>query len=199
MSETITKVPDTTIVIRKSEIQNLDVSALENASLNPNDWLSAGQSEYRLYAYLSTCFNDSVILDVGTRVGGSALALSYNENNRVISYDLVEQGASKIVKDNIEFKIQDFREDETLNYDEISIIMIDVDPHDGVQEVEMMEFLNDKEWKGIILLDDIGPAWPEVQDMWDAIEDPKIDVTEVGHMSGTGLVNFGSKHTVDWE
>tara|TARA_B100001939_G_C16867728_1_gene584926 strand:- start:272 stop:871 length:600 start_codon:yes stop_codon:yes gene_type:complete len=199
MSETITKVPDTTIVLKKSEIQNLDVSALENASLNANDWLSAGQSEYRLYAYLSTCFNDSVILDVGTRVGGSALALSYNENNRVISYDLVEQGASQIVKDNIEFKIQDFREDETLNYDEISIIMIDVDPHDGVQEVEMMEFLNDKGWKGIILLDDIGPGWPEVQDMWDAIEEPKIDVTEVGHMSGTGLVNFGSKHTVDWE
>ncbi|MAR18910.1 MAG: hypothetical protein CML44_06005 [Rhodobacteraceae bacterium] len=199
MSETITKVPDTTIVLKKSEIRNLDVFELESVSLNANDWLSAGQSEYRLYAYLSTCFNDSVILDVGTRVGGSALALSYNENNRVISYDLVEQGASKIVKDNIEFKIQDFREDETLNYDEISIIMIDVDPHDGVQEVEMMEFLNDKGWKGIILLDDIGPAWPEVQDMWDAIEDPTIDVTEVGHMSGTGLVNFGSKHTVGWE
>ena len=35
--------------------------------------------------------------------------------------------------------------------------------------------------------------------MWDAIKEPKIDVTEVGHMSGTGLVNFGSKHTVDWE
>ena len=67
---------------------------------------------------LSTCFNNTTILDVGTRVGGSALALSYNENNRVISYDLVEQGASQIVKDNIEFKIQDFREDETLNYEE---------------------------------------------------------------------------------
>jgi hypothetical protein len=199
MSETITKVPDTTIVLKKSEIRNLDVFELESVSLNANDWLSAGQSEYRLYAYLSTCFNDSVILDVGTRVGGSALALSYNENNRVISYDLTEQGASKIVKDNIEFKIQDFREDDSLNYDEISIIMIDVDPHDGVQEVEMMEFLKDRGWQGIILLDDIGPAWPEVQDMWDAIEEPTIDVTEVGHMSGTGLVNFGSKHTVGWE
>ena len=76
--------------------------------------------------------------------------------------------------------------------------MIDVDPHDGVQEVEMMEFLEEKGWKGILLLDDIGPAWPEVQDMWDAIEEPKIDVTEVGHMSGTGLVNFGSKHVIDW-
>jgi len=187
-----------TIKINKEDVKNLDVSALEKQSINPNDWLSAGQSEYRLYAYLSTFFNESYILDVGTRIGGSALALSHNPTNQIISYDLVEQGASQIKKDNITWKIQDFREDETLDWSKISIIMIDVDPHDGVQEVEMMEFLKEKGWKGIILLDDIGPGWPEVEEMWNSIEEPKIDVTEVGHMSGTGLVNFGSKHVVDW-
>lgn len=187
-----------TIKINKEDVKNLDVSALEKQSINPNDWLSAGQSEYRLYAYLSTFFNESYILDVGTRIGGSALALSHNPTNQIISYDLVEQGASQIKKDNITWKIQDFREDESLDWSKISIIMIDVDPHDGVQEVEMMEFLKEKGWKGIILLDDIGPGWPEVEEMWNSIEEPKIDVTEVGHMSGTGLVNFGSKHVVDW-
>jgi len=187
-----------TIKIDKDAVRKLDISALESISLNRNDWLSAGQSEYRLYAWLSSQFNNSVILDVGTRTGGSALALSYNDSNQVISYDLMEQGASQIQKENITFKIQDFREDDTLDWKRISIIMIDVDPHDGVQEVEMMEFLKEKNWKGIMLLDDIGPGWPEVQDMWDAIEEPKIDVTEVGHMSGTGLVNFGSKHDIDW-
>ena len=188
-----------TIRIDKDAVRALDVSALEEQSINPNDWLTAGQSEYRLYAWLSSQFENTTILDVGTRTGGSALALSYNDKNQVISYDLVEQGASSAIKkENITFKIQDFREDETLDWDNISIIMIDVDPHDGVQEVEMMEFLKEKGWKGIMLLDDIGPGWPEVQDMWDAIEEPKIDVTPVGHMSGTGLVNFGSKHNIDW-
>ena len=188
-----------TIRIDKDAVRALDVSALEQQSINPNDWLTAGQSEYRLYAWLSSQFDNTTILDVGTRTGGSALALSYNDKNQVISYDLVEQGASSAIKkENITFKIQDFREDDTLDWDNISIIMIDVDPHDGVQEVEMMEFLNEKGWKGIMLLDDIGPGWPEVQDMWDAIEEPKIDVTPVGHMSGTGLVNFGSKHDIDW-
>ena len=188
-----------TIRIDKDAVRALDVSALEEQSINPNDWLTAGQSEYRLYAWLSSQFENTTILDVGTRTGGSALALSYNDKNQVISYDLVEQGASSAIKkENITFKIQDFREDETLDWDNISIIMIDVDPHDGVQEVEMMEFLNEKGWKGIMLLDDIGPGWPEVQDMWDAIEEPKIDATPVGHMSGTGLVNFGSKHDIDW-
>ena len=192
-------VTEKTIKLDKDAIKSLDVSHLAEQSLNKNDWLSAGQSEYRLYAWLSKQFNNTTILDVGTRTGGSALALSYNEKNQVISYDLMEQGASQIQKDNITWKIQDFRSDDTLDWKNISIIMIDVDPHDGVQEVEMMEFLNEVGWKGIMLLDDIGPGWPEVQDMWDEIPEEKLDVTEVGHMSGTGLVNFGGKHSVTWK
>ena len=193
------KVTKKTIQIDQDEVRDLDVSQLEAISLNKNDWLSAGQSEYRLYAWLSSQFDKSIILDVGTRTGGSALALSHNENNQVISYDLQEQGASQIKKNNIEFKIQDFREDDSLNWDHVSIIMLDVDPHDGVQEEEMMEFLEDKGWKGILLLDDIGPQWPEVEDLWNRITYPKINVTEVGHLSGTGLVNFDEKHDISWK
>ena len=193
------KVTKKTIQIDKDEVRDLDVSQLEAISLNKNDWLSAGQSEYRLYAWLSSQFDKSIILDVGTRTGGSALALSHNENNQVISYDLQEHGASQIKKNNIEFKIQDFREDDSLNWDHVSIIMLDVDPHDGVQEEEMMEFLEDKGWKGILLLDDIGPQWPEVEDLWNRITYPKINVTEVGHLSGTGLVNFDEKHDISWK
>ena len=193
------KVTKQTIQIDKDAVRNLDVSHLAEQSLNSNDWLSAGQSEYRLYAWLSTQFDKSIILDVGTRTGGSALALSYNENNQVFSYDLQEQGASKIKRDNIEFKIKDFRQDDSINWDHVSIIMLDVDPHDGVQEEEMMEFLEEKEWKGLMLFDDIGPQWPEVEDLWNRITYPKVDVTEVGHMSGTGLINFDEKHEVSWK
>ena len=193
------KVSKKTIKLDKDAIRTLDVSHLAEQSLNSNDWLTAGQSEYRLYAWLSTKFNNTTILDVGTRTGGSALALSYNDKNKVISYDLVEQGASSgIKKDNITFKVQDFREDDTLDYDNISIIMIDVDPHDGTAEEEMFEYLEEKGWKGLVLLDDIGPQWPEIEDFWNRITFPKINVTEIGHMSGTGLVNFDSKHSVAW-
>tara|TARA_B100000683_G_scaffold55995_1_gene53588 strand:- start:44 stop:634 length:591 start_codon:yes stop_codon:yes gene_type:complete len=193
------KVSKKTIKLDKDAITNLDVSHLAEQSLNSNDWLTAGQSEYRLYAWLSTKFNNTTILDVGTRTGGSALALSYNDKNKVISYDLVEQGASSgIKKDNITFKVQDFREDDTLDYDNISIIMIDVDPHDGTTEEEMFEYLEEKGWKGLVLLDDIGPQWPEIEDFWNRITFPKINVTEIGHMSGTGLVNFDEKHNISW-
>ena len=192
-------VTEKTIKLDKDAIKSLDISDLAKQSLNANDWLTAGQSEYRLYAWLSTQFNNTTILDVGTRTGGSALALSYNETNKVMSYDLQEQGASSgINKDNIQFNIKDFRDDETLDFDNISIIMLDVDPHDGVQEEEMFEWLEDKGWKGLVLLDDIGPQWPEIEDFWNRITYPKINVTEVGHMSGTGFVNFDEKHSIDW-
>ena len=192
-------VTEKTIKLDKAAIKALDISHLAKQSLNENDWLTAGQSEYRLYAWLSTQFNNTTILDVGTRTGGSALALSYNETNNVMSYDLQEQGASSgISKSNVQFNIKDFREDDTLDFDNISIIMLDVDPHDGVQEEEMFEWLEEKGWKGLVLLDDIGPQWPEIEDFWNRITYPKINVTEVGHMSGTGLVNFDEKHSIDW-
>ena len=167
----------------------LDVSHLAEQSLNKNDWLTAGQSEYRLYAWLSKQFNNTTILDVGTRTVGSGLALSYNEKNNVISYDLVQGASSGIKKDNVEFKIQDFREDDTLDYDNISIIMIDVDPHDGIAEEEMFEYIRRERMEdGLVLLDDIDNQFSEIEDFWNRITFPKINVTEVGHMSGTGLV-----------
>ena len=191
-----TTVRKKTIKIDKDAVRKLDVSALESISINSNDWLSAGQSEYRLYAWLSKQFNNTTILDVGTRTGGSALALSYNPTNQVRSYDLIEQGASSIEKENITWNIGDFMQDEEIDWDNVSIVMIDVDPHDGSQERVMMDWLREKGWKGLLLHDDIGPGWPDIQLMWDEIPEPKIDVTEIAHMSGTGLVNFGEAHEI---
>ena len=187
------------IAIDKEVVKGLDIDHLKALSLNAHDWHEAGQCEYRLYAYLSTCFKGTTILDVGSRTGGAALALSYNEENQVMSYDLQEQGASSIKRDNITWKIQDFRDDDTLDWDNISVIMIDVDPHDGKQEEEMFEFLEEKEWKGLVLLDDIGPQWPEIEDFWNRITFPKLDVSDVGHMSGTGAVSFDSAHKLSWK
>ena len=184
------------IEINKEQVRELDHFHLKELSINPNDWLPAGQSEYRLYAYLSTFFHHTTILDIGTRTGGSALALSYNPTNKVRSYDLIEQGASSIQKENISWNIGDFMEDEDIDWDNVSIVMIDVDPHDGSQERVMMKWLREKGWKGLLLHDDIGPGWPDIQLMWDEIPEEKFDVTEIAHMSGTGLVNFGDAHEI---
>ena len=194
----LTKIKQMKLPIKKSEVRNINIEYLKNISIDSAHWYDAGVCEYKLYAYISTFFNNSIILDVGTRTGGSALALSYNDNNQVISYDLIDHGCSNIKKNNIIWKTQDFRDDDTLDYNKISIIMIDVDPHDGIQELEMFNFLKEKNWKGILLLDDIGPDWPFIQKLWNDFDDTKLDVTEIGHFSGTGIVSFGSEHKLYW-
>ena len=71
-------------------------------------------------------------------------------------------------------------QDEEIDWDNVSIVMIDVDPHDGSQERVMMDWLREKGWKGLLLHDDIGPGWlSDIQLMWDEILEPKIDVTEI--------------------
>ena len=68
----------------------------------------------------------------------------------------------------------------------------------GQQRKRCLNTWKRKDGKVLVLLDDIGPQWPEIEDFWNRITFPKINVTEVGHMSGTGLVNFDEKHSVAW-
>jgi len=149
-----------------------------------------GNSPFKLYSYLSTLFDNKIILDIGTQYGNSALAFSYNEKNSVISYNIIDEGASVIKRDNITWKVMDFRNDETIDYDMVQVICIDVDPHDGKQEVEMIKFLKEKKWSGILLLDDIHKN-TEMDNFWDSLDFPKSakkDITHLGHSSGTGLI-----------
>ena len=41
-----------------------------------------GRQHYNLLAYISTLYNGIDIFDIGTHRGSSALALSYNHNNK---------------------------------------------------------------------------------------------------------------------
>tara|TARA_B100001113_G_scaffold264419_1_gene219361 strand:- start:504 stop:1130 length:627 start_codon:yes stop_codon:yes gene_type:complete len=203
------------IKIIKDEVRNLDITHLRDISLNSNDWQEPGVSEYQLYAYLSSKVNDSIILDIGTHKGGSALSLSYNERNKIRSYDIKEQGASTIKKDNITWHIGQFTEDSQIDWDNVSIIMLDVGWHTGKEEREMMQFLRDKDWKGILLHDDIDTPlsqetrsanpkllhmpeilWFDNNNMWNEIPEEKFDLSDIGHCSGTGLVNFGNAHKI---
>ena len=168
------------------------------------DFLS-GQQEYRLYSYLSTFFNDCVILDIGTNQGRSAIALSYNQTNKIISYDITNQieNDNHIIysKNNIQFKIKNVLDD--LNSDfikNIKIIMIDID-HYGNIEKDIINKLKELRYTGIILLDDI--HHPDdymkkcMEELWESITLIKTDITKYGHYSGTGLINMS--HSIVFE
>jgi hypothetical protein len=96
--------------------------------------------------------------------------------------------------------------DSDIDWNSIDIIMIDVDPHDGIKEREFVDFLYNKNWKGILVLDDILPNWPVIipganpvamNEWWMSIEEEKYDVSDIGHFSGTGIVNIGNKFKIE--
>ena len=188
--------------INLKKVSPFSVRMVDNFELGPGD------SPYQLYAFLSTLFDDKIILDIGSQCGNSALSLSYNESNHVRSYEIdsghpdIEYCQHTIRRDNITWRDYDFREDENrdgecqIDYDKVAIILIDIDPHgwkgkDGKEEeLKMIEFLLKKGWSGVIILDDIYKGC-QMQDFWNELSIPgwtKIDVTELGHSSGTGIL-----------
>jgi len=168
--------------------------------------LKSGVHEYRLYSYLSTFFNDTIILDIGTKNGRSALALSHNNKNHVISYDIVNRINNRkhkiYTKKNLEFRVKDVLLD--LNEDivkKIKIVMIDIDHYETIERM-IIDRLNELNFSGIILLDDT-TNHPEkdiniaMNRLWNNIEFKKYDVTKYGHWSGTGIVILNSD--IDFE
>lgn len=162
--------------------------------------LPAGTNEYRLYSYLSTLFNNTTILDIGTLYGRSAVALSYNDKNQVISYNIEDQirnAQHKIyTKKNIEFRIGNILDDLTTDLiSKCKIVMIDID-HFEIIETKLIKKLEELGFSGIILLDDIHHPQENLniamQRLWNSIEHKKYDITRYGHVSGTGLIIMNS-------
>jgi hypothetical protein len=147
------------------------------------------KEHYKLIAYISSLFNDATIFDVGTNLGYSALALSYNSTNIIVSYDIVKSRELYHSEElhNIDFRIGDVLQDKRLL--QAQLIMLDTF-HDGVFEKKFYEFLKKEKYKGLLFLDDIHLNEP-MKKFWDSISEPKEDLTDVGHWSGSGLVDFG--------
>ncbi len=159
--------------------------------------MDMGVEHYRLLAYLSSqCSDGDVIYDIGTYLGYSALTMAYNQKVHVVTYDLVDNFKTNEVTaqdvKNITFKIGNCTEPTEMH--EIAkapLVLLDVDPHDGVQERQIFESLEMSGFKGLLVLDDIDLN-EGMKSFWNWIPDKykKVDVSRYGHHSGTGLVVF---------
>ena len=100
-----------------------------NIDLRENEIL---QSSYKAYGsdiehycailtHLSTYFNDSIIVDLGTHTGNSAAALAYNKSNKVYTYDIEHRAEASEKFELEEFKITNsiFKVVEGNKYDKI--------------------------------------------------------------------------------
>ena len=119
---------------------------------------------YVILAHLSTYFNDSVIVDLGTHRGESAAALAYNKSNKIYTYDIAHsaQAVDRFKKEefqNIKYILGNCIEDNWSGMAMLEgdppksdkeiflsseLIFMDIDPHDGIQEDRVLNFLISK-------------------------------------------------------
>ncbi len=163
-----------------------------------------GQQHYRLLSHLSTLFDNSIIIDIGTHKGSSALALSYNPTNTIHTFDIEERITNSCIKkiNNIQFHSDNLFGDEggKIKWNETilksSFIFLDVDPHNGTMEMELYNYLQENAYNGFVVCDDIW-QFKEMRDkFWYQIpSENKYDLTEFGHSSGTGIFTFNRQIT----
>jgi predicted O-methyltransferase YrrM len=154
----------------------------------------AGAEHYKLLAYLSSLFECKVLIDVGTYQAASALALSYNQRNKVLSFDVNPQTAWFNTKtQNIEYIIADILKNQS-QLNEAPLIFLDTN-HTGEFEHLFYETLSDIGYNGILVADDIHLN-PAMEEWWASIYRRKYDITKYGHHSGTGLICFGNQEVI---
>jgi len=151
----------------------------------------AGKEHYRMLEDLSSKATGMVV-DVGTLYGSSALALAHNPSVQVVSYDIENHIPEKeIIRQvpNITFRLLDGIKAIPEFVDKTSLIVLDIDPHDGIQETAFFKALVEYKYKGIVVCDDIHLN-PAMEAWWVGIQQRKEDKTHEGHWSGTGIVYF---------
>jgi predicted O-methyltransferase YrrM len=186
------------IVLDKFTINQIDLSPLKKYA----DWKethvnyfieNSGIEHYKLIAFIAHLFSDnSLFIDIGTYSGYSALALSLNDKHKVVTYDIYDHiPDDKLTiknKENITVKFRNCLNDlDTIKNSHF--IVLDIDPHDGQQEIEILEAFEKINWKGIVILDDINKN-QEMRDFFDNIKHKKYDISKYGHFAGSGLVIF---------
>ena len=179
--------------ITNEELDNIDLFPYSQKinSLEYQQYFmsKSGQEHYRLLAHISQT-NDLVdILDVGTLKGCSALAFSVNSKNKVRSFNVLNELDLNYTPLNSEFIIDNVLNG---NYNSVILgskyIMLDT-YHDGTFEKEFYDYLISINYKGYLLLDDIHLNF-EMERFWGSIDKEKYDISNLGHITGTGLVIF---------
>lgn len=169
---------------------------------------------YKLLTYISFQFNNATIFDLGTHNGLSALCLAQNPKNKVVTYDIalpgeVSSGTKEIflpefqdqhlpyLKDypNIESRIKDINEEDDAIILGADLIMLDVS-HNGRDERKFSRKLERMDYKGYIFCDDVFTEIFPLRDWFQSIPVVKYDLTEIGHSTGTGLLNYYNDDSV---
>lgn len=160
-----------------------------------------GMENYKMFASIARQLpNGSLVVELGTSTGSNTLSLAYNNPHiKVLTFDY-ENNFLKKPKDaqsildlkNVEFQNCNGA-DHYKKFLSSSLIIVDMEPHDGLQEEILVENLANEGYKGIVIFDDISLN-VNMKYFWDSVTLKKIDLTRFGHWSGVGAVIFDPSH-----
>jgi len=161
---------------------------------------------YKLLSALVQVLQPSVIVEIGTATGYSALAMKkfLKPEAKIYSFDIVpwKEFPNCILRDS-DFEdtrlvqiIGDLTDKEKFAFhstllSKADFVFIDA-AKDGVQEQIFIDHFNTLKYstQPIFMFDDI--RLMNMIDIWNNINKPKLDLTSLGHWSGTGLVDWVS-------
>jgi Bacterial protein of unknown function (HtrL_YibB) len=174
--------------------------------INPTEFFGVvGQQHYRLLSYLvSQLPAGSTVIDIGTHMGSSALALSVNPAVSVYSFDIQRKVPLRDLP-NVRFEVADLWEPSVrAHWQNIvlgsAVILLDIDPHHGTMEYEFYKWLKESNYKGLLICDDIWYFKGMRDNFWFKIpSEEKLDITAIGHWSGTGVISFAPRPDIQWE
>jgi len=198
----------TIINTEPEEIQQINIASFTDYILPGSRdafFGKCGKEHFRLLAYLSTQFHNTNIINIRTNGGYEALALSHNETNTVFSFGPTDQLANTTIEDrpNIHFITEDILDTQfQLKWRQTilssAFIFVDIEPHNGTVEHDLYLYLSDIGYRGFVIYDDIWYFKSMRNQLWYKIpESQRFDLTEVGHWSGTGIVNFNENIQFD--
>lgn len=165
-----------------------------------------GKEHYKLLTYLMKMIVESGVAnprasDLGTLYGTSALALvSAHPSVQVTTYDVnnavpAVKGVNTINNmTSIKRKIMSAQ----LDIGDIAkshLVFLDIDPHNGIEELKIVNELVERGYKGLLLANGINVN-EGMREFWKIVCQNKAlttyDVSSIGHWTGTGLINFSS-------
>jgi hypothetical protein len=198
------------MIVSKETLQSVHLEAAirpyrNGFHVNPKEFFGApGREHYRLLAYLSQNLSGKTIIDIGTHMGSSALALAVNPDVTIYSFDIHRKIPMRDLP-NLNFEIADLwdpivREHWKATVLESAMIVLDIDPHDGPMELEFINWLRSENYRGLIVCDDIWYFKGMRDNFWFQVpSSEKLDITPLGHWSGTGIISFQPRTDILWE
>lgn len=147
---------------------------------------------YRFLGYMAHHFENSHIVDAGTRNGGSAWAMSINPSNVISSFDITDKYKRRFKPDNVTYILKDATTLIPEYFKDVVLVYLDIS-HNGDDEAVFLKNL-EPHFKGVLLMDDIDcpRRWPKLNKLFLSIEREHYLIDrKIGAGRGTGLVLYG--------